>query len=191
MSDKAMVMYDSPEAAKQTTVTGWVSGDGRFYGDNEHLARWAGSTHQKCECGEVFEKGRTKCRSCEAKQQTERYYALPVEEWDGATPICLWDDDLYFFGEDEFLDYLADMKDATSNEVPEVQAVLCVPGKLGYVSEDNWADDLPEDGELPEEVAVKLSELNEAIKKAPVVAWFAGKIRINMDALWAKLAAEK
>ena len=47
-----VVMIDDPRAATLVTVTGWRSMDGRFYGDNEHAARWAGCTHVKClACG--------------------------------------------------------------------------------------------------------------------------------------------
>ena len=42
-----VVMIDDPRAATLVTVTGWRSRDGRFYGDNEHSARWAGCTHVK------------------------------------------------------------------------------------------------------------------------------------------------
>lgn len=183
--EKPIIMYDSPEAAVyRTNLTGWVASDGRYYGENEHLARWAGSTHQKCECGNIFSKGRTRCSSCDARIDTEKYYALPVVEWDGATPVCTWRDDKFFFDEDSVLDWMADLKhDANEGDV-EVQLVLCTPGRLGYVSEDNWADDLPDDGELPNEVAKKVDELNEAIKNTPVVSWWAGTTRINVDSLW-------
>ncbi|CAB4172456.1 hypothetical protein UFOVP935_22 [uncultured Caudovirales phage] len=47
-----VVMIDDPQAATLVTVTGWRSRDGRFYGDNEHAARWGGCTHVKClACG--------------------------------------------------------------------------------------------------------------------------------------------
>ena len=48
MADKSVIMYDSPEAASIKTITGWVSSAGRFWGDNEHMARYDGSTHMKC-----------------------------------------------------------------------------------------------------------------------------------------------
>ncbi len=43
-----VVMMDSDEAASIQTLTGWVDRQGRFWGDNEHQARWSGSTHRKC-----------------------------------------------------------------------------------------------------------------------------------------------
>ncbi|MEQ1969482.1 ead/Ea22-like family protein, partial [Xenorhabdus nematophila] len=46
---KKIVMYDSPEAAQIKIVTGWVSRDGRFWGDDERMARYCGATHRQCE----------------------------------------------------------------------------------------------------------------------------------------------
>jgi hypothetical protein len=84
MKTEPVVPFDSPEAAKQVTITGWISSDGRFYGDNEHLARYAGCTHRKCRtCDNIVEKCYIYCDSCTHKQALERYNALPTKEWDG------------------------------------------------------------------------------------------------------------
>lgn len=188
MADETMVMYDSPEAATyRTDIKGWVSRDGRYYGEDEHIARWSGCTHMTCACGQVYAKdGAVRCRSCQATHERDRYYVLEMVEWDGTTPVVTDDDDHYFFSEDEVLDYLADQEEGA-----EIRLVLCKPGRLSYVSEDNWADDLPEDGELPAEVQKALEALNEAIKNAPTVCWWPGKQRINMEPLWAQLKADK
>ena len=187
-TNQKIVMFDSPEAATyRTDIKGWVSGDGLYFGNDERTARWSGCTHKTCECGKIYDKGRTRCNSCQAKIDMEKYYALPMVEWDGVTPVCTFDDDKYFFSDEEVLDYLADLDEETS----EGRLVLCEPGKLHTIDADNWCDDLSEDGELPPEVQVKLDELNEAIKNAPTVTWWAGKTRINMDPLWAELKADK
>ena len=140
-----------------------------------------------CACGNVFEKGRIRCRSCDAKLSTEKYYALPMVDWDGVTPLCVWEDDRYFFDEDSVLDWMADLRADEPEVDHEVQLVLCVPGKLHLLDADTWCDDLPEDGELPDDVQEKLDALNEALKNAPTVCWYAGKTRINVDELWAQL----
>ena len=44
----AIVMYESDEAASIQTLTGWVDRHGRYWGENEHQARWCGATHRKC-----------------------------------------------------------------------------------------------------------------------------------------------
>lgn len=187
MREKQTVRYDSDEAATfKTGLSGWVSRDGHFWGDNEHMARWSGCTHTICVCGTAVEKGRVRCDSCQAKEDLEKFLAMEMVEWDGTTPVCTFKDDRFFFSDGDVLDYLADQ------EHPEDERlVLCVPGRLSYISEDNWCDDLPEDGELPDAVAVKLAELNEAIKNAPTVCWWAGKQRINLEPMLAELKADK
>ena len=46
----------------------------------------------------------------------------------------------------------------------------------------------PKDGELPDEVAQKVQELNEAIRRAPTVRWYPGKQRIDAEPLWQQLS---
>lgn len=52
--EEKIIMYDTPAAAMyRTGIEGWVSSDGHFFGKGEraeHLARYSGSTHHKCEC---------------------------------------------------------------------------------------------------------------------------------------------
>lgn len=48
MEDEETIIFpDSPEAAKETTVTGWVSRNGLLYGKDECAARYAGATHTR------------------------------------------------------------------------------------------------------------------------------------------------
>jgi hypothetical protein len=192
MSER-VVMYDSAAAATyRTDIKGWVSRDGLYFGENEHSARWSGCTHQKCACGNIHEKGRTICNSCYAKQWSDKYYALPMVKWDGDTPLYSWDDDQFFFDESDLLDWMAGLKeDAGNGDKPEVQLVLCDPGKLHLIDHDTWCDDLPEDGELPDEVATKIDELNEVLRNAPTLCWYPGKTRIDVDELWRQLETEE
>lgn len=192
-TSKTIVMYESQEAATyRTDIKGWVSRDGLFHGDSpgsECSARWSGCTHQVCACGTVHEKSRSICDKCISKQRNERYLSMPVVEWDESTPVCVFDDDRYFFDVDSLLDWMADLKETTEAEgaKPWVQLVVCTPHHLGIIDRDHWCDDLAEDGDLPDEVAQKLEELNDAISRAPVVSWFPGKTRVDVDALWARL----
>lgn len=187
MFDKPVIMFDSPEAATyRTDIKGWVSRDGRYYGDDERGARWGGCTHTTCQCGAVLDKHSfTKCHSCRAKEETEKYYTLPMVEWDGETPLCTWGDDKFFFSDSEVYDWMADQKADNGGERPEVQLILCEPSKLRLLDEEYWCDDIHEDGELPSEVLEKMAELNEAIRNAKTVTWWnSGKVRVDVDALW-------
>lgn len=187
MKEDRVVMYDSAEAATRVNMPGWKSRWGHFYpGDNaisEQGARWAGCTHMTCECGNVHEKMLPRCASCQAKQEMERFEALPEIEWDRVTPLALFDDDRWFWDEGDLLDYLADCV----SDPDTVRVVICEPGKLHLLDGSIWEDDLPEDGELPDAVATALDSLNAAIRTAEPVSWWHGKQRINLEPFWKKL----
>ena len=178
---KEMVLYDAPEAATfKEGLKGWVSREGQYWGNDEHMARWCGATHKKCEtCGSINEI-RSYCRSCHDQKMDEKFDKYPVEKWDGETPLCLFNSDTYFF-DDAILDYLADNPDK------ELRICKCKPNYLGHVNEDNWCDDLPEDGELPDEVVVALEALNKAILEAGPVSWYEDEIAIDVADLKSRL----
>ncbi len=183
MNDKAQVLYDSPEAAQfKTGISGWVSRDGRFYAEDEHMARFAGSTHRRCEdCGTVNQTGRG-CSVCREKINTSRFAAFPVEKWDGETPLCLFDGDKYFFG-DDVIDWLADHPE-------DVRVCKCKPGYLSLIGPDNWADDLPEDGDLPGPVEEAVIALNKAIAEAGPSCWWQDDIAIDVTDLRSRMSSK-
>src|ERR1035441_3784975 len=95
MMEPKIVLYDSPEAATfQTGLSGWVSRTGRWWGNDEHMARWEGCTHKKCACGEITEKGY--CKACRDKKDDEKFWARPRVEWDGKAMLYSeWNDKYY------------------------------------------------------------------------------------------------
>lgn len=172
-AEKTKILYNSPEAASIQTITGWVSSMGRFWGKDEHMARYEGSTHDICKCGEEKEKGYTICEKCRAAKNIENYYKMPFKEWDGKTPLVLFNDDRYFFDEDEIELYLED------NELhpSDLKLVICEPNHLHEVNPDYWSDITPEDAELPEAVSKALDALNKAISEAKPFSWSEGIYR--------------
>lgn len=162
MKNQPIILYASDEAAHEATVTGWVARDGRFWGDDEHMARWCGCTHIICECGQPVEKAWTLCDACRDKKRTKRWEAMPLVEWDGESAFCVFDTDRFFFDLDSFLDWMAD-----EDEPPtDVRLELCEPVALRSVDTDYWSDDMHEDweGDLPEPVQAALDALNAAIR---------------------------
>lgn len=178
MKDDKIVMYDTDEAATfRTNLSGWVTGDGLYYGKDEHIARWAGCTHIKCECGGIREKNYTVCEDCRRKNSNDRYNALPFVKWDGVTPLTEWDGDKYFFDEDDIAEYCEDNEMKSS----DLMLVICDPVYLSQIREDYWCDDLPEEGELPPAIEKLVKELNEAIKKEAPACWKQGKKRTSVE----------
>lgn len=178
---KEEVHYDDEEAAKRVSVIGWVSRDGRFYGENEHLARWNGCTRLKCECGNLHEKGWTMCKACRNKASDARYEAMPFIEWDGDAPVCLYDDDKYFFSEDDVLEYCAEEELSPS----DLQLVLCEPQYAHEVEPDKeYQYILPEDQSLADiapEISAAFAVLNAAIKAyGKPISWYPGTKRTDV-----------
>lgn len=155
------VLYDSDDAAKYVTnVEGWVSRGGRFYGKDEHLARYDGCTHVKCKrCDNIIQKPRYMCNSCLEKVSVEQYNKKQQKEWDFETPLYSLKWDKFFFDYGEVYDFLEEER--TTFE--EARMVLCEPVSLRYVEPDYWSDQLPEDGDLPDELLDAIDELNNTI----------------------------
>jgi hypothetical protein len=177
-----LVMYDSPEAAQIKTVTGWVSRDGKFYGDWEYGARYQGSTHKMCECGRSYPtKGY--CLHCSNRKSRERFDKMPEKEWDGETPLVIFNDDTYFLDEDELISYCED------NDVAREALDLCIcePNYARKIDlQDIFdADILPENGSddleylAGPEVLQALDKLNNAISKLPPLSWSQGKYKVQ------------
>lgn len=179
MNNETMILTSSDEAAKFVTdIKGWVSRDGRFYGDDERLARWAGATHIICECGKPARKSYTCCDECQSKRATERWLALPIVVWDEVTPLCIYQDDTYFFGLDEVIDHC----EANDLDIENLQLVVCEPSHLRQIDEDYWEDELPEDGELPTPIQLALDALNKAIEEhGDEISWHGGKQRVQLS----------
>lgn len=167
-----MVMNSSDEAAELKTVTGWVSRTGHFYGNDERLARWDGCTHVPCNsCGTAVEKCYTMCGACKAAKELDRYAALPKVEWDGETPLYSEVADEYFFDRQALEDKLYD-EDITPESL---RLVICTPNYPRQIDYDHWCDELPEDGELPDDIADAVAALNEVIEKSAALSWSPGK----------------
>jgi hypothetical protein len=170
MTEKKIIMRDSDEAASIKTVTGWVSSDGRWWGDDERTARYAGCTHERCACGEVIEKSRMKCNACRRKEDREKFEKLEKVVWDGQ-PLVTDDDDHYFFTIEDLLDYCADI----GMQPQDLQLRICKPQYGREIGDDYFCDELAEDGEVPDSVHEAMGILNKAIKDAGPLSWFPSK----------------
>ena len=167
-----IILNDSPEAATyRTDIAGWVSRDGRFFGDRpgaENAARWAGRTHVICpDCGAVTERDFVRCKKCREALAEKRYLARQSRRWDGETPLYSEVVDRFFFDADELNDYCEESECTPAS----LRLLLCKGERLSSIDPDYWADQLPEDGELPPAVEAALRELNQAINEVGPVSW--------------------
>lgn len=155
-----VVLYDSPEAAAIATVTGWQARTGEFWGNNEHMARYCGSTHKRCDgCGEVIAKSNW-CTPCRDAKQKAKFASFERKPWDGEVPLNLFDTDTYFFDEDALRDYCADH----DLKAEELDLVLCEPNYATLLDPyEVYQDLLGEDCEVPAPLVAAFDVLNVAI----------------------------
>ncbi len=172
------IFPESEEAAKFVTgISGWVDRYGQFFGADEKMARYSGSTHRHCDCGAAISKN-SFCKPCANKKNSDLYLVIEKKEWDGKTPLHSQIHDKYFFDKNELLDF---MHDCEVTDPEELELFICEPNQLGEIESDYWADDLPEDGGLPSEVEDALEEFNAVIRKSEPVSWSPGKFAAIVD----------
>lgn len=169
--------YGKNDGAKRVTVTGWVDKDGNFFGENEHLARWSGCTHIKCDCGNLTEKQWTACKECRNKKSIEKFKSFQVVDWDRETPICLYDSDEYFFDEESLDDYC---EEHGCNK-KDLMLVLCKASERQVLEPKEFlADDTHEDWEPSIEIIKAADAFNEAVKKDTNKTFFPTNIAVRV-----------
>ena len=174
-----IVMRDSQEAATyRTDIKGWVARNGLYFGDgpqSEQTARYAGCTHVLClKCAAPTPKGYTMCRGCRDLAYIGKYEAMPRAEWDGKAMVYSEARDQYYNSPDDAAD------DLEGNEtLADLRLVLCTPNYVRQIESDYCCDDLPEDGDVPDEVAEAMEEFNRAVAGI-VLSWSPGKFALAL-----------
>ncbi|MCW7548413.1 hypothetical protein OO184_10785 [Photorhabdus sp. APURE] len=181
------VLDTSPLAAQYKTVTGWVSREGRFFGEDEYAARWNGADLITCKKNphhEPFQK-HSWCTACRAEAIEKMYAEMSRQKWDGTTPISIFGDDEYFYSLDELLDF------CYCNEVQpqDLKLVLCqpvYPKKLDF--DDTYEvimDNRPEDVDIQNYYNPVIDDLidriNYQIEKLSEISWKQSNIAVYID----------
>lgn len=168
-----IVMMDSDEAASIQTVTGWVDRHGRFWGNDEHMARWSGATHRKCKNKpEEHQIHRTNsyCEECHRESRQAKFAEMERAVWCGE-PLVIFDDDQYFFDAESLADYCLDRSLLPS----ELQLLICEPNyPPEFDIEQHCEEVIPDGGDyysLPQAVLDAADALNKAIKESAAVSW--------------------
>ena len=174
-ADKIILITD-PEAARPHTVTGWLSGHGRFYLE-ERVARYDGCTHVPCsQCGKPAPKGYLKCDDCRDEDDLKAFAAMPEQAWDGK---CM----VYSHAKDKYYGDPGDAEDdLEEGETPaDLRLVLCAPICARPLDADYFVDDLPEDGELPNVCEDAIEAFNKAVA-GKILSWSPSKVRLKLEA---------
>jgi hypothetical protein len=175
-----IILESNDNAAKIKTITGWVSSNGRFFGKNEQAARYDGATHKKCPCGAIIPIT-TYCGICHQKRQKEKYNAMPFKEWDGDTPICTFDNDIFFYCHDGVREHCEE------NDIrpKDLELVICSPVSPSEIDESHFDDDLAEDHNLSDvasnELIDALDKINKIIRDHDPFCWMPGEYRTTVE----------
>lgn len=115
------------------------------------------------------------------------YNEMPIQQWDGKTPLVLYNDDKFFYSEDDIECYLEDINADTENsnnhkKIEDLQLCIASPNYLWFPDfNDIYIDILPEDQYLDDLMSKDLKKafdmLEEAIRHEKPVSWGEGKFR--------------
>ena len=178
MKTEKIIMYDSPEAAThRTDLSGWVSGGGLYFGKSEDLARFAGCTHKRCECGQTMQKHYTKCKACREQMAKERYDAREKRRWDYDGPVYSDTNDRYFLDRDELDEYC----DECDCKPKELWLLTCKKIDPPIINDSYFDDDLQEGEELPAEIIAAIDETNKIIAKHWPASWEPTKYAVDLE----------
>jgi hypothetical protein len=176
-----IVLREDVEKLIEEVPTTLYKVNGEIYITKER-AILAKITHEKCTCGNLMYRGRLYCDECLSKKRNQVYESMSFMEWDGVTPLVLFDTDIYFFGEDQIYDYIYE-EELDSDQIDELQFVICQPNRLQEIDIDYWGDIFPEDfdvdSSMPEFIK-KIDEFNHFISQQEPVSWSEGKFRTKV-----------
>ncbi|GEM_PF-1695761 len=140
-------------------------------------------THDDCvDCGNQFEKHFTyakRCESCTWIEKRKKYEALELVEWDARTPLCIYDDDTYFFDADDIISYCENHDIKPS----DLMLVLCETTNFSTIDFDQWCDEVHEDWEPSSEFSKRLEEFNEFLQNESTNTWWASNKRVDVSYL--------
>lgn len=175
--DKKVILPEDPESAHYKAVTGWVSRTGFFFGKDERTARWSGSTHKRCTCGQILPKG-SFCLICCIKKKTEDFLKMPKAKWNGKDALYSAKTDLFFFNPDELEEY----RFSEDANLEDLMLIICEPIYAGEIDPGEYYEsELPEDGEVPPELEEIFEELNKTLRESKVIlSWRPGKYAMDL-----------
>lgn len=119
-----------------------------------------------------------------------KYEEMPFKEWDGVTPLVLFNDDKFFYCTDDiefFLDEInGDIENSNNHKkASDYQFCIASPNRLWMPDfNDIYCDILPEDLDIDDVISGDLKSaferLSEELKKEDPVSWGQGKFRTEV-----------
>jgi hypothetical protein len=175
VGDKIVLPEDAGTAIP-VTATEYIALDGRRYA-TERAARWASATHARCsECQQPNEKRYTICSACREKRSVAKHAARKRKPWDGEQMVYSEVLDRYFVSPDDAMGAAED----DGSSLYDLRMLLCEPVYPRRLEPDYFCDDLPEDGDMPDDVLEAIDVFNEAVKGI-VLSWRPSEIALLLE----------
>jgi hypothetical protein len=191
MSNSKAVFHNEEAAEYRTNIEGWACKTCHFfYGkDGERAARYCCEKDHACGadgCAGRAEKPYIYCPSCNRTRDLQKWQALPEVDWDGETPLCLDDDDTYFFSADDLDEYLADK----GVKLEDIRLVICEKESPPCFEMDEFlCDHLADNMDCPDAADIEKA-VEDWIKKNVPDVWFPAKMRPSEASIRKCLATE-
>ncbi|HEJ7996837.1 TPA: hypothetical protein SMI16_002266 [Serratia liquefaciens] len=171
--ENKIILMDDAEAANIQTLTGWVDRHGRYWGNDEQMARWCGATHRKCKNKpdeHPIHDTHGYCEECHRESRQADFAKMERVVWAGE-PLVIFDSDQYFFDAESLADYCWEKSVLPS----ELQLIICDPNYPPEFDIEQHCEEIIPDGEdyysLPQEIRDAADALNKAIKESSPVSW--------------------
>ena len=164
-----MSKYILPEGveAKQETLTLW-KGKSHYFHEKD-FAEYELAIGYKCrECGkDTGNKNYLLCPSCKEEQENKRYFAKDFKEWDGKTPLVIFDTDIYLNDKDDIIFHCED----NNIESEDLHLMICEKTEIPTFDISHFIDDEWDwDYDIPNEDRIN-AEVNEVIQKYLTKHW--------------------
>lgn len=189
MSNQFTRRYED-NAVRIQPPEGWACATcGRWYANEagaEHMAAWCCCKDRPCQtegCDGRADRARTACERCIAKKDDERWAKVPKKPLSeltdlSETPLCIWDDDTYFFDWTSVEEYAIDRQCLPS----DLRLMICGHVEPPLFSlHDYLADHMPEDGEVLDDEAE--DKINALIRDACPYTFYPGKFGVDPDSI--------
>lgn len=171
--ENKIILMDDAEAANIQTLTGWVDRHGRYWGNDEQMARWCGATHRKCKNKpdeHPIHDTHGYCEECHRESRQADFAKMERVVWAGE-PLVIFDSDQYFFDAESLADYCWEKSVLPS----ELQLIICDPNYPPEFDIEQHCEEIIPDGEdcysLSQQIRDAADALNKAIKESAPVSW--------------------
>lgn len=169
---EAAIYMDSVPFSK-----GWVDRNGRYWGDDERMARYSGATKLRCDdCGNPIPKvGYSCCFDCRALRSRKAFDTLPVEKWDGICMLYSETQEEYYTDIASALDFLKSKEDWYS-----LQLTLTRKVEISPLTSDDWYEEFP-DGDVPQELEAIIEDFNIKLAKIDWNLWEPIAVAVDLE----------